>query len=215
MRFRFGWLGIALWVLAACTTQPTPRADGVIVEDDFTNPQSGWDTYTGADITTTYDDGRYLIAVETPNRDAFALAGLDLNDMRLVAEAQMSGGPRDNAFGLLCRHGRSGDRNSFYFFLISSDGYYGMGKVVNQTERTFLNPAQNFEPLAAIKTGDGERNQLEATCQGNRMSFTVNSVAVGSFQDAALTHGDVGLIAGAFNEGGVRIHFDNVIIRQP
>lgn len=215
MRFRLCVLGMALWALAACAAQPTPRADGVILEDDFSNPQSGWDTYTGADITTNYDNGRYLIAVETPNRDAFGLAGLDLNDMQISVDAQASGGPRDNAFGVLCRHTRSGDRNNFYFFLVSSDGYYAMGKVVNQTERTFLNPAKNFEPLAAIKTGEGESNRLEATCQGRRLSFIVNGVAAGSFEDATLTHGDVGLIAGTFNEGGVRIHFDNVIVRQP
>ncbi len=215
MRFRLCALGIALWALAACASQPTPRADGVILEDDFSNPQSGWDAYTGADIITNYDDGRYLIAVETPNRDAFGLAGLDLNDMRISVEAQVSGGPRDNAFGVLCRHTRSGDRNSFYFFLISSDGYYSVGKVVNQTERTFLNAGKNFEPLAAIQTGDGAVNRLEATCQGNRLSFSVNGVVAGSFEDDALGHGDAGLIAGTFNEGGVRIHFDNVIIRQP
>jgi hypothetical protein len=215
MRLRFGLLGILLWALAACASQPTPRADGVILEDDFSNSQSGWDTYTGADITTNYDAGRYLVAVETPNRDGFGLAGLDLNDMRISVEAQASGGPRDNAYGLICRHTRSGDSNSFYFFLISSDGYYGVGKVVNQTKRTFLNPARNFEPLAAIKTGEGEVNELEATCQGSRLSFVVNGVAAGSFEDDALTHGDVGLIVGTFNEGGVRIHFDNVVIWQP
>jgi len=215
MRFRLCALGIALWALAACASSPTPRADGIILEDNFSNPQSGWDTYTGADIITTYDDGRYLIAVETPNRDAFGLAGLDLNDMRISVEAQASGGPRDNAFGVLCRHTRNGDRNSFYFFLISSDGYYSVGKVVNQTERTFLNPAKNFEPLAAIQTGAGAINRLEATCQGNRLSFNVNGVVAGSFEDDTLGHGDAGLIAGTFNEGGVRIHFDNIIVRQP
>ncbi|MCS6909572.1 MAG: hypothetical protein NZM11_03240 [Anaerolineales bacterium] len=215
MVLRLCLLGITFWALAACTARPTPRADGVILEDDFSNPQSGWDTYTGVDITTAYDNGRYLIAVETPNRDAFGLAGLDLNDMQISVEAQASGGPQDNAFGVLCRHTRSGDRNNFYFFFISSDGYYAVGKVVNQTERTFLNPAKNFEALAAIKTGDGALNRLEATCQGKRLSFTVNGVAAGSFEDETLTHGDVGLIAGTFNEGGVRIHFDNVVVRQP
>jgi hypothetical protein len=120
----------------------------------------------------------------------------------------------DNAFGLLCRFSRSGDQNNFYFFLISSDGFYAVGKVVRDA-RAYLNPAGDFEPLDAVQTGAGAVNALEATCQANTLALTVNGAPVFSVQDGDLTHGDVGLIAGTFNQGGVRIAFDDVSVRQP
>mgnify|MGYP000032389494 CR=1 FL=1 len=207
-----GWC--ALIALAACASLPAARPGDVILQDDFSDPQSGWDRHTGLDITTDYVDGAYLIAVAAGNLDAWGLAGLDLDDAQIEAEARHLAGPLDNAFGVLCRYTRTGDQNNFYFFLVSSDGYYSAGKVVKD-EYTYLNPAGDFEPLAAVQTGPGAVNRLQAVCRGETLSLTVNGVAVGEFRDATLRHGDVGLIAGTFNEGGVQIAFDNVTVRQP
>lgn len=200
--------------LAACSAPIPPSSGGLILQDDFSDPHSGWDRRAGGDVSTDYADGRYLIAVQPPNLDAWGLAGLDLNDMHIEAEAVQAAGPADNAFGLLCRYSRSGDRSNFYFFEISSDGYYAVGKVVRD-RRTFLNPAGDFEPLAAIRTQPGAVNRLAADCQGDGLTFSVNGQPAGRFRDSELTHGDVGLVAGTFNQGGVHIAFDNVSVRQP
>jgi hypothetical protein len=116
---------------------------------------------------------------------------------------------------VLCRYSRSGDRHSFYFFFISSDGFYALGKVV-KNERTILNPATgDFQPSDAIRQGQSDLNQLTATCQGDHMALAVNGVAVGAFEDGELTHGDIGLIIGTYDEGGVKIAFDNLVVTKP
>jgi hypothetical protein len=219
-RFQWGWLVWVMLGLAACAAptpapfRPTPGADGVVLQDDFSNVQSGWDRHAGADITTDYDNGQYLIAVETTEHDAWGLAGLDLNDMQISAEARYAGGPVNNSFGVLCRFTRSGADNNFYFFIISSDGYYAMGKVLKNAY-SYLNPAKDYEALTAIPTNTEAVHKLQATCQGSRMSFIVNGAPAGEFEDNDLPHGDAGLIAGTLNEGGVKIHFDNVVVKQP
>lgn len=202
-------------VLAACApTQSPPNAAGVILQDDFSNENSGWDKHTGSDITTNYDNGQYLIAVEAPNLDAWGLAGLDVNDVQISAEARYAAGPLDNSFGVLCRHTRSGNESNFYFIQISSDGYMRYGKVVKNVPE-YLNATGDFEPLDAIIQGESGVNQLTATCQAQRVSFSVNGQSVGEFEDTELTHGDVGLLAGTLNTGGVQIKFDNVLVKQP
>lgn len=204
-------------VLVACTptpTQPRPNADGIIIQDDFSNKNSGWDKHTSSDITTNYDNGQYLIAVETPNLDAWGLAGLDVNDAEIAVEVRYAAGPLDNSFGVLCRYTRSGNESNFYFIQISSDGYMRYGKVVKNRPQ-YLNAAGDFEPLAAIVQGESGLNQIQVMCQAQRISFSVNGQSVGEFEDAELTHGDVGLLAGTLNTGGVKIHFDNVIVKQP
>lgn len=205
------WLCFAV---ACAANNPTPRADGVIVEEDFSDPASGWDRHTGADITTDYGAGQYRVLVGAPNLDAWGLAGLDLNDLQIEADTQYAAGPLDNSYGVLCRYTRSDDRSNFYFFFISSDGYYAMGKVV-RNERTYLNSSGNFEPLAAIRTEPGAINRLSAACAKDQFTFTVNGQAAGAFSDSEFTHGDAGLIASTLNQGGVEIRFDNVVIRQP
>ncbi len=212
-------LSLLSLMLAACgsaptTGAPTPRADGVILQDDFSDPQSGWDRHSGGELTTDYAEGQYRVAVQPANLDAWGLAGLDLNDMQLQVDAVQLAGPADNTFGVLCRVTRTGDQSNFYFFQISSDGYFAIGKVVKD-QRTFLNPAGDFEPLAAIQTAPAAVNVLAAACQGQQFTFTVNGQPAGAFTDAELTHGDVGLLAGTFNEGGVLIAFDNAVVKQP
>lgn len=200
--------------LAACSANPAPDADGVIVRDDFSDVQSGWDRQTSADLTADYADGRYLIAIEPPQRDVWGLPGLDLNEVRIEADAVRGDGPIDNAFGVVCRLTGSGNGVSFYYFLISSDGYFGIQRF-QQGEIAWLNPAGNYEPSDAIRQGPDAVNRLSATCLGERLSFSVNGQLLTEASDNALTHGDAGLIASSLTEGGVRILFDNVIIAQP
>jgi hypothetical protein len=45
--------------------------------------------------------------------------------------------------------------------------------------------------------------------------MAVNGTPLGDFDDEELARGDIGLMAGTFDEGGVRMYFDNVVVRQP
>ncbi len=205
-------------VLAGCApAQPAnpPPAAGVLFQDDFSNPASGWDQHTSADVTTNYDNGQYLIAVQQPAVDVWAQPGLDLTDVAVAVQAQYSAGPANNEYGVMCRYQRGGDgKSSFYFFVISTDGYYALGKV-SQDVRKIISPAQGSPQKTATIKPQAEANELSATCQGNHLALSVNGAAVGDFTDGEITHGDIGLMAGTFDEGGVKIHFDDLVARRP
>jgi hypothetical protein len=47
------------------------------------------------------------------------------------------------------------------------------------------------------------------------LTFYVNGFQIAQTQDAALSSGDIGLIAGTFGEPGVDILFDNFVVLQP
>ena len=205
-------------LLAACGSTPTaaPATPGVIFQDDFAQTTSGWDRHTGSDLTTDYVDGHYLVAVTDPGVDVWARPGLNLTDVVFSADTQYAAGPVNNEYGLICRYERAGDgRNSFYFFFVSSDGYYALGKVVRDA-RTILSPAEgSFQPTEALKLEADAVNTLEATCAGTHFALAVNGVVVGTFDDDELARGDVGVIAGTYDEGGVQITFDNVLVQSP
>ena len=211
--------GFSLLAAAGCgpaRASATPPPSGVLFQDDFSNISSGWDKNTGAQVTTNYDNGRYLISVGQPAVDVWAQPGLDVTDVAVTVQAQFSAGPVNNEYGVMCRYQRGGDgKSSFYFFVISTDGYYALGKV-SKDVRKILNPSQGSpQPTTAIKPDQAGINAISATCSGTHLTLTVNGTPVGDFTDDELKHGDIGLIAGTYDEGGVQIHFDDLIARRP
>ena len=195
----------------ASPTQSQPAGGGkVLFQDDFSSPDSGWDRVQVKDGTTDYTgDGAYRILVNTPNSDIWANPGLNFTDVRIEVDATKVGGPDDNDFGVICRYQ---DVDNFYFFIISSDGYYAIGKVV-QGEQALLS-GDSMAPSDAILQG-AATNHLRADCVGSQLAFFVNGAPLDQVQDATFSQGDVGLMAGTFDEAGTEILFDNFIVLQP
>jgi hypothetical protein len=120
-----------------------------------------------------------------------------------------AGGPQENRLGLICR--RKDDAN-FYYFVISADGYYGIGKV--EDGKWSLLSGDQMQRHDAIQPG-AKINHLRADCIGNLLILYVNNQLVGSAQDVDFTSGDVGLLAGAFDVPGVDVYFDNFVVYKP
>jgi hypothetical protein len=119
------------------------------------------------------------------------------------------GGERDNRFGIVCRVLSPTD---FYTLMISSDGFYGIGKV---KEGQFeLIGARAMQPSSAILQGSAI-NHLRADCIGETLALFVNGQKVAEERDAEFTFGDVGLLAGSYENPGVDIRFDNFVVTKP
>ncbi len=58
-------------------------------------------------------------------------------------------------------------------------------------------------------------NHLQADCQGNTLRFYVNETPIALVQDFDFTNGDVGILAGTFEEGGLDVIFDDFVVTQP
>jgi hypothetical protein len=134
---------------------------------------------------------------------------LGFTDVSIDVDAGKDTGPDDNDFGVLCRYQ---DTENFYFLIISSDGYYGIGKVQNG-EQVLLEPP-NMYHTEAIFPGN-QVNHIRAECSGTRLALTVNGVFLAEATDSTFPEGDVGLIVGSFDDPGVDIWFDNFLVAVP
>jgi len=181
----------------------------VLFKDDFSNPDSGWGRVVAENGVTDYVNGAYRIFVNETNTDTWANPELTFGDVKIEVEATKNGGPYDNDFGVMCRYQ---NLNQYYFFIISSDGYYGIGKV-NHEQQELLG-ADSLQPSEIIRQGNAT-NQIQADCIGDELSLTVNGEKLFSVRDADFTSGDVGLIAGTFDEPGTDIYFDNFLVLKP
>jgi hypothetical protein len=137
---------------------------------------------------------------------------LDLGDVVLEVDGVNNGGTEDNSFGVICRQDSRSTQPAYYFFIISSDGYYGIGKAKDGQSRLLSSRDMQFSE--AIRQGDAA-NRLRAECQDSQLTLWANEVQLAQVNDADFTHGDVGLIAQSFEAGAVDVLFDNFRVTQP
>ena len=207
---RTNLIAILLFVsllVAACSVTADPGE--VVFQDDFSRPVSGWDRYNDPTYSSDYYEGGYRIHVLEPNTDAWASPRLDLADVQIEVDATKLGGPDDNVFGVLCRYK---DSRNFYFFLVSSDGYTGIG--VYKDGRRRLLTDDSLLPSEAVNRGNA-LNHIRADCDGYQLRLHVNGILVAEAQAAEWPRGDVGLIAGTYDQAGTEILFDNFSVLQP
>jgi hypothetical protein len=182
---------------------------GVLFQDDFSEPSSGWDQVRNDEGITDYEEGIYRIYVKEANTDYWANPNLNFTDVTISVEATKVGGPDDNDFGVLCRYQ---DVENFYFFIISSDGYYGIGKL--KDDQQVLISSDNLLPSEEINQGELS-NHIQASCVGNLLTLYVNDQLLIRVEDNDFLSGDVGLIAGTYDTSGTDIHFDNFKVFKP
>lgn len=198
-------------LLSACAAPPvaTPRAPSgdILFQDEFENNTTGWDRLANDGGIMDYDSGGYRILVRQPKLNFWSTPEKNFGDVRVEADVTKLNGPDENRTGLMCRY-QNGD---YYFFIISNDGFYGVGKFIGG--QTLL--LGQTEMLSSEFIQPGSVNHLRADCIGNTLTFYVNFNQVAVVQDSDFPSGDVGLVAGAFSEPGVDVLFDHFVVMQP
>lgn len=205
-------------VLTACQGIKLPGAGNdqqagsgeVYFKDDFSDPSSGWDRLSGDGGSTDYFEGAYRIQVSQPKRTLWANPKLFFNDLRIEADVTKAEGSDNNVIGLICRYQ---DEANFYAFFISSDGYYGITKVIEGTGPNLLG-TDKMAASEVIKKGNAT-NHLQGECVANKLTLYVNGQMLTSVEDIDLDSGDIGLLAGNFGDSNLDVHFDNLVVSSP
>lgn len=203
---------VFFFFLPACTSVSIPTVapanpGDVLYQDEFEDNTTGWDRVSNENGIMDYDRGGYRILIQQPGFNLWSTPEKNFRDVRLEVDVTKLNGPDENRAGLICRY-QNGD---YYFFVISSDGYYAVGKFIGGN--TLLLGQTEMQSSEFIKVDD--MNHLRADCVGDTLSFYVNFNQVAVMQDTDFPSGDVGLVAGAFSEPSVDILFDHFVVIQP
>lgn len=200
-------------LLAGCQVQtpgePSAPAREILFEDDFEDVASGWNRVAATSGESDYADGMYRILVNDTNLDIWAQPGLTYTDAIIEVDAIKVGGERNNRFGIVCR---VVSPTNFYALMISSDGFYGIGKV--NGDQFSLIGMKAFQPAGAILQGSAF-NHIRADCIGDTLTLYVNGLKIAEAKDSEYPYGDVGLMAGSYESAGVDIRFDRFIVTKP
>ena len=208
----FALLSSFFFFISACTSLPiaavaTASPGAILYQEQFENNTTGWARISNDNGIMDYDGGGYRILVRQPRLNVWSTSEKDFGDVRVEADVIKLHGPDENRMGLICRYQGGG----YYFFVISNDGYYAIGKFIGGL--TLLLGHSEMQASSAIQAGN--MNHMRADCIGDRLTFYINFTEVASATDTDFPRGDVGLVAGSFTESGVDVLFDNFVFLQP
>ena len=192
--------------------QPPPPAGGnVLFQDDFSNPNSGWEVGDYVEGSEGYVNGSYFVRGEEDGTIVWGVASQAFDDFVLDVDTTQVEAPANdnNGYGIIARV-QPGPEGDGYAFYISGDGYYTIQKIVGGS----YDPLVDWTSSPVINQGNAS-NHLHIVCDGPNLSFTVNGQLLAETTDSSYTSGDIALAAGTLEAEPTEIHFDNVVVTAP
>lgn len=189
------------------TTAESPS--GVLLEDDFSDPGSGWQIGEFNQGRVGYGEGFYFVTSVVGGSQNWGVADQFFGDLVIDADASQALGPANdnNAYGLMCRVQPNGDG---YTLRISGDGYYSIHKLDGGSFQTLV----DWTASEAVRQGNAT-NHLRAVCDGSALALFVNGELVAEASDDTFQGGDIAFTATTFEEQSTEVHFDNLVARPP
>lgn len=186
----------------------TQQGPVLMFEDDFSDPTSGWEVSPQGGIKDYYN-GTYHIQIDDPNIFSWSVVQQAYGDVIVEVDVAFTGSADLAEMGIICRMVNNQD---FYFMTIRSDGAYAIFKMYQGNE--FFLGMDGYQPSDAINPGLNT-NRLTASCVGEQLSLAVNGTPLANVTDSSYLLGDVGVIAGAFEQTNVNVYFDNFQVKRP
>jgi hypothetical protein len=205
---------LLLLLMVSCGPNPDKcRTDKALLEDNFNDTACGWDEYEEEQATAGYLGSEYFVAVHKPNTSAVATPGALFSNVSIQVEVRLDQGTVDNNFGVLCRYQ---DMDNFYAFLISSDGYYAIAKVIGGEPYSILSgDGTHLMPNEVILVEKDASNEIHAMCTGTELTLFVNGKQLAAVSDSDLESGDIGFIVSTYDQAPAHVHFDNLFVQEP
>jgi hypothetical protein len=189
-------------------TEATLPGD-IILETDFLDTDN-WYTFGVPDVDSyeaTHDGDVVYIQVDSRDTTIYMVYDAFLPaDVRVDAGVETVAGPNRNNISLLCRATDQG----WYEFSMNSGGLWYIWKYVDGSYTRIANGGSNAINMKKAA------NEITATCIGNRLTFYVNQMEVGSVTDNTFKEdGQVGISVSTFDLVGAGVEFDWFVASVP
>jgi PKD repeat protein len=178
---------------------------GVLYEDDFNDPNSGWPV----DDWRRYEKGEYTISIAKAGYYGGSTipGGRSFGTFCVEVEARKVQG-REGAYGIVFGFK---DWENNYSFTISTDGWYLIDRLVQG--RWFARARWTQSPV--VKKGTATNRLRIVIEEGPNMKFYINDQLVRTMQlETAYEGGEIGIYAWAF-EDGFKAGFDYIRVMTP
>ncbi len=183
-----------------------PGEGKTLYQDDFSNPNSGWENIADSDGQIGYSNGTYIISVTSPNTVLSGTSGQTASDVVMKVTAGVIQSTGEGDYGMICR--QQEDR-SYYAFEIREDGYASIWKNYSST----IVPLIDWQYFPSLDSRSSAN--FSVSCVGNQLTLAVDGRTLLSTTDSDFIGGDTGLAAGTLGIGGFVVAFDNFSLQTP
>ncbi len=188
---------------------PTESLEGVLYQDEFANPASGWPVASEQNYKLGYHPQSFFhLELTTPNDTLISTRELDFASYLAETEA------------LVDHTGTQG--GTFHYGLVvrrTADDYYAFTIAPRaKTWRAVISSAGTATVLAegsddSIQAGKGV-NRLQVEANGPNFAFMINGRRVTQFTDVTLATGEVGFILQNVDDTLVHVHYNSLTLRE-
>lgn len=178
----------------------------ILLQDDFSDPNSGWEIGEYDTGRVGYEGGSYAVSATREDLMMWGLANDVFQDLDIQVEATQVQAPpnNNNAYGVMCRVREGG---TGYLLRISGDGFFSI-TLAEQADS--FQPLVDWQPSDAIRQGNST-NLIGAICEGDYFALYVNGELLAEARDDSFPSGDIALTTTSFETGASKVLFDNII----
>lgn len=206
----------------------------------FDNLTDDWNLYQGR-LNAAIENSMLRLEADEIKTKPFSVSRQYWADVDFSVQASPVDGPINNGYGVIFRLQTKGnvspDDDDFYLFLVSSDGYYQVVRSLNGKQKEL----SNWIPSPLVNQGLGVTNFLRVVAVGAQFQFFINGQRVqlcvpddpngvstyderaggckgsmvATLRDSAIPNGQIGVVIQTFDESGVIVNFDNVMVVGP
>jgi hypothetical protein len=191
--------------------QPGVKASQALpIYDDFSDPNSGWDTFTQDFGDGSYEDGEYSLCVKKAKWWVYDPCSWiePLSNFTAEVDVRKLSEEAGGVGGLNFRYSQDKNMHNYYAFVVRPDN--SSCKIIKCIHDKVYT-VKEWLQLDYIKKGM-ESNRLKVICWGSQIEVYVNGNKVDKVEDTSeeLMEGNIGLIAASPSQfHGSHFHFDN------
>lgn len=165
-----------------------------------------WDELDGDEYGTQVDDERYLV-YEDAGLLAWGSNRTEHENVVMHVEVERLSDGETSAFGMMCRVDPD-NLSDGYSFIIASDGAYSIGYWDDEGYTPLL--SDDFETSSDID--NDESYEMTIVCVGEYLALYVDGELIAEVEDDTFDEGYAGMAAISFDDDGVEVAFDNLVI---
>jgi parallel beta-helix repeat protein len=201
----------------SCDGSVTSGSDGLrpgaLLEDDFSDPNSGWVINQYDNGSVGYGDGFYFVESTSNEEVIGGVSDHEFEDVVIDVDVTLALKPAngESVAGVGCRVQRGDNAGDGYFMMIASDGYSKINKSTGGTFLTVVDWAQS----AAINTGEAT-NHIRVICENDYLAMFANGELLIEAHDTDHSTGDISLNGITTIDGEpAKYNFDNLVVFSP
>jgi uncharacterized protein YraI len=184
---------------------PTPKP-GILLEDDFSDPASGWPERDDGD-KWWYENGEFHGLVKGTYYLIWqGYPGKVFSDFVLEADARKVDGPNGAGYGLAFR---IAGWNNVYVFNITGDGNYTLFKMVDGKRSDMV----GWTSAPDIINRGNSTNRLLVVCKGSHIWCYINGQLVADVMDDSHAEGEIGFSIESQEVSDLHVAFDNIVVK--